>query len=287
MLEKTSTDTIVRTSYGTFALHSENDAKMAQQISSDFYPHKQLLVLARAYVSGGVVVDVGAHIGTVAVPLARVARHVIAFEPNPTSFAFLLRNAELNTVSVDARKKGLSDVPGRASVVATNARNAGAHTLSEGNDVEISTLDAEVERADFIKIDVEGMELSVLRGGEKLIVRSHPALFFEVNLTQLRNHGMRVSDVAAWLNEHGYILYVPITHQGKQALGRIRNLASITALITPRAWIFGGNCAVFDVLALSRQTLPRFPVYSFARTIGYLMREHLIQKYKRVVSFHS
>ena len=62
------------------------------------------------------------------------------------------------------------------------------------------TLDRFVDRRgdpDFIKIDVEGAELSVLYGAEKLIERSHPALFFECDEDQI--------DVYSFLSKHGYV----------------------------------------------------------------------------------
>jgi FkbM family methyltransferase len=63
------------------------------------------------------------------------------------------------------------------------------------------TLDWFVDRQsdpDFIKIDVEGAELSVLYGAEKLIERSHPALFFECDVDR--------AEVYSFLSKHGYVL---------------------------------------------------------------------------------
>jgi FkbM family methyltransferase len=52
---------------------------------------------------------------------------------------------------------------------------------------------------DLIKFDVEGAELGVLRGSEKLIQRSHPALFFECDENQ--------SVVGSLLSERGYVFF--------------------------------------------------------------------------------
>lgn len=280
-------ESIIETTRGRFVLNKDRDAKTAEKLSSGVYPHERLLEFIGAYASGGVLVDVGAHIGTVAVPSARIVKRVIAFEASPETFGFLKRNVELNGVEVDARHKGLSDISGRASVFKTNERNAGAHTLTSGGDIEVSTLDCEVESADFIKIDVEGMELSVLRGGEKLIERSRPVIFFEVNLTQLRAHKTRARDIETWLGKMGYVLYVPLSFGGKYFHGKVISLSLLTAFITPRAWIFGGQCAPFDILAIHTSIKTKFPIHPALNVLLELLFVHLIQKSKRVVSFYS
>ncbi|WP_321169060.1 FkbM family methyltransferase [Halorubrum sp. CBA1125] len=67
-----------------------------------------------------VVVDVGAHVGEYAIPLARdTDREVIAFEPNPVSADRLARNARRNDVSgtegdgngIDIRRAGVGEAP--------------------------------------------------------------------------------------------------------------------------------------------------------------------------------
>ncbi len=52
---------------------------------------------------------------------------------------------------------------------------------------------------DFIKIDVEGAELKVLRGGEGTLSRSHPALMFECDKDQ--------EEVHVFLQRHGYLFF--------------------------------------------------------------------------------
>jgi Methyltransferase FkbM domain len=60
--------------------------------------------------------------------------------------------------------------------------------------VSAVTLDelCQVDSPDFIKIDVEGAELKVLRGGEAVLSRSHPALMFECDQDQEAVHTIRL-----------------------------------------------------------------------------------------------
>ena len=52
----------------------------------------------------------------------------------------------------------------------------------------------------FIKCDVEGHEFAVLRGAERLLARSKPALLVEIE----ERHGQTVSEVVGYLSDRGY-----------------------------------------------------------------------------------
>ena len=235
---------MIETAFGRFAIDSVADAKMAGTLRSDF-PHRDLFELIDFF-NPNIVIDIGAHIGTVSVPLAKKYK-VIAFEPNPASLRFLKHNAELNGVFLDARGKGLADVSGRARVL-ERMGNAGANSLVPGAEVEVSTLDNEVQEANFIKIDVEGMELNVLEGGKELMARARPAIYFEINLSALRARGVSLSSLDSFFFERGYRLYV-----WDKKFYALPNLSFAAALITPRSFLFGGSAAPFDVLALPQE----------------------------------
>lgn len=62
--------------------------------------------------------------------------------------------------------------------------NGGLLNVSEGTSVEVTTLDACVEqlgwsKLDFVKIDVEGMELEVLKGSQQTLKKFRPIVLFE------------------------------------------------------------------------------------------------------------
>ncbi|MBP9711148.1 MAG: FkbM family methyltransferase [Candidatus Pacebacteria bacterium] len=271
------TEQTIPTAFGRFVLDSEADAKMASRLARPEYPQQDVIDLARA-LKAEKVVDIGAHVGTVSVPLALQGMKVVAFEPNMESFTFLQKNCEGNTVHIDARNKGLADKSGRASVAVLQTSNAGAHTLGEGNDVEVSMLDTEVSSTDFIKIDVEGMELSVLRGGSKLIERSSPAVFFEVNLSALRAHGTTLASLTAFFKQAGYQLYVLDSYR----LYRVPSLTFAALFIAPRSLLFKSSSAPFDILAMSaRATLP-YPAHSPLRSSVYLLMRYIKAQYGRL-----
>ena len=90
--------------------------------------------------------------------------------------------------------------------------NSGAAFLELGDgEVQVTTLDefvAErgIERLDFMKIDVEGFEERVLRGGERVLRELRPHILFELQPVTLERAGSSVERLAALLISHGYRL---------------------------------------------------------------------------------
>jgi FkbM family methyltransferase len=277
-----------KTAHGTFVMDTASDAKISGVFSGELYHHQETLdLLPYLLERGGTIVDVGAHVGTLAVPFARYAGRVIAFEPTEKTFAFLQKNVALNVAPVDARNKGLGAAPSRASSVTLHDFSAAANTLKVGEgDIEVSTLDAEVPAADFVKIDVEGMELGVLEGGRRLWQNSKPPILFEVNLFALRRHGTATADLQGFLKQYGYKLYYPVRDSGTLFLARVWSLSFFVLCIAPRSFMFGGPSAPFDVLALPQGhmlsgSLPRL---SAGAMLLRLVKNNLAQKMRRFSS---
>ncbi len=272
------------TTYGTIALNPKTDAKMVRSFAKGMYPNESLIRFARrATTPESVVIDIGAHVGTFTVPIAGSVRSVIAFEPAPSTLAILRKNIETNAVQVDVRTVGLSKVPGKASVETRKTENAGANTLVSGGDIIISTLDTEVSKADFIKIDVEGMETEVLEGGGALIERSRPIVFFEINLSQLRSHGTSPRVLERFFKERDYHLYYLIERKSEEGkLSQVNSLSLLTACIAPRAWLLGGESAPFDIIAIPKEKTPPLVVVGFSAAVVHELLNNLRVKGKRL-----
>jgi len=134
---------------------------------------------------GDIFIDIGAHAGAYCIRAAKIIGErgkVIALEPHPENFKLLLSNIAYNKLNnVIALPVAASDADGISHLYVT-AHGTGSHTLvkHEKNKyvseliVRTVTLDSIIERfklsrLDWIKIDVEGAELKVLRGGEKAL----------------------------------------------------------------------------------------------------------------------
>lgn len=152
----------------------------------------KLLALANKRVSeGDVCFDVGGNVGAISIALAdRVgdSGRVHTFEPNPTNFGRLSDNLALNPQlqpRVTLNNVGISDQPGTL-YWSEDPGNPGNGMLGEKGDIEsqVITLDSYceengIDRIDFMKVDVEGMELQVFQGAENALKRFKPTIYFE------------------------------------------------------------------------------------------------------------
>ena len=165
--------------------------------------------------------DVGANVGAVTLALAKYAGpggKVYAFEPGPPNQQRLRRNLALNP-ALAARTEvlacGVGDRPGELWW-AEEAGNPGNALLSDKgtHKIQVITLDAflgerPLDRVDFVKIDVEGMELQVMHGARELLRKFHPALYFETLPRYVNSErGASFAEIRNLLaGELGYELY--------------------------------------------------------------------------------
>ena len=190
------------------------------------YGQEPALKLSRALIGpGDTVVDVGANIGLWVMGALRNAGakgQVHAFEPVPSNYDMLCANLSLNGFDanqVSCQQLCLSDKAGKATFcVATNG-NSGMGALAERPGVDhriettLVTLDGycqehSVEHIDFMKIDVEGAELQVLRGAARLLSSSDaPAIMFEADESLASSFDSSSMAVKGFLNEHGYNIF--------------------------------------------------------------------------------
>lgn len=140
--------------------------------------------------AGAIVLDVGANIGAHTVPLAQMVGAegiVVAFEPQPVLHKILCANLVLNSVpNVLTYPMALGDREGECLIPVLdysqpfNFGGVGMDRVEEGEAVPLGRLDDfELERVDFIKLDVEGFESKVLEGAAETIARCHPIMYIE------------------------------------------------------------------------------------------------------------
>jgi len=142
----------------------------------------------------GVLFDVGSNIGLIGfwTALARPSARVFCFEPEPLNFLILNKTKTYNRIAnVDLIPLGLSETPGLQTFF-IDVENHGGHSLDETqvvgrslpSSITVSTVDimasqTGISRLDAIKIDVQGLELSVLKGARESIEKFKPVLVVE------------------------------------------------------------------------------------------------------------
>jgi len=175
-----------------YVLYNSNDVFIGQAIERyGEYGEIEAQLLRQLCRPGSVAVEVGANIGTHTLVLSRgvgPTGYVYAYEPQGVVFQTLCANLALNSITnVDARHAAAGAEPGWVlipDIDYTRRGNFGGVSVNDftaGSKVPRVTLDADLDldRLALIKIDVEGMELEVLRGAAALIARFDPALYVE------------------------------------------------------------------------------------------------------------
>ena len=174
---------------------------------------QEVALLPTLVPENSIAVDVGANQGTYSYRLAGLARSVIAIEPIPFCAATIDAWAKGRNVAVHCC--GVSDVHGVLTlhVPTANGRpiSTRASFVRSGSDdldlaVPVVTLDSfDMADVGFIKIDVEGHELSVLKGAEATISRYRPTLLVEID--PIVQPPTQFAAVFNWLSERGYSSY--------------------------------------------------------------------------------
>lgn len=174
----------------TFALTNPNDRIQRKHRRGKYYEPEELEAI-RSYIKpGAVFCDLGSNIGnhTLFALLSLGAARAIVVEPNPTAYELLTINLILNNLidRVDLSHLGFgvgSEASGGFGLSVPDT-NLGAGSLQAGTgDIEIRTADSLLgdTPVDFIKIDVEGMEVAVLQGLRATLARCKPTVFVEID----------------------------------------------------------------------------------------------------------
>jgi FkbM family methyltransferase len=196
-----------------FCVQDAEDKIQRKHAQGKFWERDELAVMAAHFPSGGVFADIGANVGnhTLFACLFMVAARVVAFEPNPPAMALLRANVVLNglgdRVDLTHLGWGLSDAEGTGFSTVTKRANVGATRLvADGQGaIAVRTGDAMLagQRVDFIKLDIEGMEMQALRGLHATFAAHRPAMFLELDHTN-------APAFRDWLAVHDY----QVVHEG-------------------------------------------------------------------------
>lgn len=192
-----------------------------------FHHLQEMLYLRRRLTPDMGFVDVGANQGEFSLYAASRLREgqVISFEPVTKLRQVLIDNIQLNGFrTVEVHAFGLSDKKGSLPIYTSTetdihfGRHEGLSTLYPSSSrnvleetIELCGFDDVVMPATgrdyFLKIDVEGAELFVLRGMRRFLEKFHPEILMEINEETFNNAGYSTREIISFLNEFGYQPY--------------------------------------------------------------------------------
>ncbi|MBL6082589.1 FkbM family methyltransferase [Belnapia sp. T18] len=220
--------------YGTMAFFkNDNVIGRALKLYGEWAEH-EINCISELVSEDSIVFDVGANVGTHTMALARMAAKgaVYSFEAQPDMSTILEFNILLNSLgnvhslrAVCADKAGsipikisysgsgnfgafrIDDIPKRKKILSIWPFSR-RQVFDEVVKIRLDDMLDVVPKVDFIKIDIEGMELQAIKGAAGLIKRYRPAVFFEqLDLNDLQeriNFFERLNYTVYWLETHPF-----------------------------------------------------------------------------------
>jgi FkbM family methyltransferase len=214
---------------------------------------------------GDIVIDVGAHVGRHAVPMASVVGptgRVLAFEPLPSAYARLkvaVQQAEASDedlAPISTYELALGEEEGESEFVYvpdfpeySGFKERLYHVDSLPRQkirVRVKPLDrflADVGNVRFIKVDAEGGELTILKGAAQTISRFSPIISFELGNASLVNYPYTAADYFDFISNFGYALYsifgIPLSRCELVSAAETQFFWDYIAIPNNGAWPFG------------------------------------------------
>ncbi len=182
-------------------------AEIVRELEADVYSLKTI-----SAASGDTVLDVGAFKGDTAIYFADLvgpSGKVISFEPVHSNYQDLVHNVRQNGLDaiVHPVNKGCGETSGRFSIATAPQGSPWAYLSRDrgGEDIDVTTIDEFVageglERVDFIKLDVEGVEREVIMGAEETIAHFCPKMAVSMyhNLLDMTELPLLLNSMAAY-----------------------------------------------------------------------------------------
>lgn len=169
---------------------------------------------------GDWVIDAGANIGAYSWAFLQkvgVTGKVLSYEPNPIAYDCLYKNLG-NKPGCFPMPFFLGNKKAEYEVVNENQNFGMAYGKKSDKGIWSQYIDAlNLGKLDFIKIDVEGMELEVLQGAIETIKKHKPTLYIEINDFTLERNNTTKEDIFTFLNGIGY--FYKNIYPGQEMIG--------------------------------------------------------------------
>jgi FkbM family methyltransferase len=215
----------VRLPYGGWYLAANSDIDRA--VFCGGFESTELHFLHRCLRPGMTVLDIGAHHGLYSLVASKSVHprgHVHSFEPSPRERRLLERNLRFNLrANISVHATSLGAIRGRATLFLVEGVLDGCNSLRPPSDcrntrtveVDVVSLDEfirenRISDVDFIKMDVEGAELSVLQGASRLLSSSaRPWILAEIADLRTQPWGYSAREILEFLEQKGFHWFQP------------------------------------------------------------------------------
>lgn len=198
-----------------YCLYNKNDIYIGKSVEQyGEFSELEADMFAQICYEDDIVIEVGANIGTHTQIFSRLVGKkgaVIAYEPQRIVYQTLCANMALNSITnVYAHQKALGSQNGSIRIPEfdySKSNNFGGISLDSfenGIEVDKETLDGlidKMKRLKLVKIDVEGMEIDVLKGAKKLLDKFKPFIYIENDRQE------KSKELIELISSYGYDMY--------------------------------------------------------------------------------
>ena len=217
---------LIEARHGQF-LVNENDTYVGRSLLTyGEWSEAEIWLFGQILRPGDVVIEAGANIGSHTVFMSRAVGEtgsVWAFEVARHTHQLLCANLALNECfNAHALQKAVGrgvqvtrfpklDPRATLNFGAASMRNIGQYTNDGTEQVEMICLDSlGLSRVDFIKADIEGFELEMLKGSCSILATQRPIIYLEIDFANDRPTGNR-DELVEFLEASGYAAFYFIT----------------------------------------------------------------------------
>jgi FkbM family methyltransferase len=158
-------------------------------------------------------VDIGAHVGTWSMHLAKRFAALHAFEPISLHRKCFQRNLEGATAAVAVYPYACGNENRKVTMLTENGSSGNTKIVSGEGDTDLIRLDdMAILNVDFMKLDCEGYELFALQGAEQTILRDKPCIVVEQKHDfASKNYSIKDRAAIPWLVERGAVLRAEVS----------------------------------------------------------------------------
>lgn len=179
-------------------------------------------LISRVLKPGDLFLDIGANIGYFSLlasakePLCKI----IAFEPAPNIYKKLEENISLNNFkNIRIVNAAAGEVSGENDLFISGPDNLGMSSFKQpenfsGEIEKVKTVSIDdwvrvsgLHKLDLVKIDIEGSELSALKGMKTVLANFKPLLLIEINPETLAMFSLKATDIFYYLNQFNFSAY--------------------------------------------------------------------------------
>ena len=190
------------------------------------------------------IVDIGANVGSVSLPLAQNFNNSQIFSIEPTIYAFkkLKQNINLNlrlkkriktfNYFVSCKKKKIEFVHSSWKLISGDKKHGIHKGILKKTSNRITSLDSILKknkkRVRLIKIDVDGYELEVLKSAEKTLKKEKPIIYFELAPYLYKEMGYTVDHLIKYIKKIEYAFY-------DENFKRVSDVKSVSSKLTDKS----------------------------------------------------